>query len=670
MKETTIYLTKEFEERYTYTGDDLGCMYAKEGSSFRVYAPTAQKVWLLLFQDGLKGEAYEKLEMKASEKGTFQINVSGDLDGVFYLYEAEIDGEKRQAVDPYAKAVGVNGIRGMVVDLEKTNPEGFVQEKRPQKPRPTDSVIYEVHVRDFSIDESSQMKNKGKFLAFTEGGLETSNHVKIGLEHLKELGVTHVHLLPSFDYGSVDETKLDTAQYNWGYDPVNYNVPEGSYSTNPYDGAVRIKEFKEMVQALHKNGICVVMDVVYNHVYDAEKFCYQKLVPDYFFRKNGEEFSNASACGNETASNHFMVRKYMIDSLCYWAREYHVDGFRFDLMAIHDILTMNEIRKALDEIDKDILIYGEGWAADEPLLPKEERALKEYTYRMPGIASFSDDVRDGIRGCVFLEEEKGFVSGEPDLEDIIKFSVTGAVGHSSLYSAKQKEKIRKDIPSQVRKDLPKPWALTTEQCVNYSSCHDNYTLWDKLCISNPGASKEQLKKMNKLAAAIYFTCQGICFLQAGEDFLRTKEDKNEPYGFKENSYNSSDAINGIHWNQKEENMDIFRYYQGLISFRKSVRGLHLITKDDVEQSINFIESELGVVAFTIKTSEELLFICYNSNNKQIEMGLPEGTFDVYVNDERAGTEILKTVNGKIAVEPISAVVLKYHKDTLSKGLER
>lgn len=658
MKETTIYMSKEFEEKYTYTGNDLGCTYTKESTSFRVYAPTAQGVSLLLFQDGLTGEPYEKLEMEKSEKGTFYTKVSRDLEGTFYLYEAEIDGKKRQAVDPYAKAVGANGLRGMVVDLEKTNPDGFVTENRPKKPRPTDSVIYEVHVRDFSIDESSQMKYKGKFLAFTEEGLQTSNQVKIGLEHLKELGVTHVHLLPSFDYGSVDETKLDTAQYNWGYDPVNYNVPEGSYATNPYDGAVRVREFKEMVQALHKNGICVIMDVVYNHAYDAEKFCYQKLVPDYFFRKDGEKFADASACGNETASNHLMVRKYMVDSLCYWAKEYHVDGFRFDLMAIHDITTMNEIRKALDEIDKDILLYGEGWAADDPLLPEEERALKKYTYRMPGIAAFSDDIRDGIRGCVFLEEEKGFVSGEPDLEDIIKFSVTGAVGHSSLYEKRKTEKLRKDIPDQVRKDLPQPWAGTTEQCINYSSCHDNYTLWDKLCVCNPGASKDELKKMNKLAAAIYFTCQGVCFLQAGEDFLRTKEDKNEPYGFKENSYNSSDAINGIHWNQKEENMDMFKYYQGLIAFRKSVRGLHLITKEEVEESISFVKSDLGVVAYTITTKDEVLYICYNSNKKQVEMELPKGEFDIYVNDKLAGTKALGTVQDKIVVEPVSAVVLK------------
>ena len=648
MKEDTMYLTKEFEEKFTYEGNDLGSCYSKESTKFRVYAPTADKVTLNLYKDGLKGEAFQQKEMEKAENGTYIAEISGDIHGIYYTYVAEVSGEAKEAVDPYAHAVGANGVRGMVVDLDSTNPNGFVNEVRPKKPKPVDSVIYELHVRDFSIDESSGMKNKGKFLAFTEEGTINKDKLKTGIDHLKELGVTHVHLLPAFDYGSVDETKLEIPQYNWGYDPVNYNVPEGSYSTDPFHGEVRIREFKEMVQALHKQGICVVMDVVYNHVFDAGEFCYQKLVPDYFFRMNGEQFSDASACGNETASNHLMVRKFMIDSLVYWAKEYHIDGFRFDLMAIHDITTMNEIRKALSEIDEDIIIYGEGWTADDSPLPEQERALKKYTYRMPGIAAFSDDIRDAVKGSVFEELEKGFVSGESDLEKIIQFSVTGATGHSSLYKGESKEKT----------EIPQPWAAEPGQCVNYTSCHDNYTLWDKLVVSNQERTKEDIVAMNKLASAIVFTSQGIPFIHAGEEILRSKPDESAKFGYTENSYKSSDKINGIKWNTKTENMDMFRYYQGLIAFRKETDALRLKTKEDIEKSIEFSPIKQGVVSYSIKTEKEELFIIYNARETQVEITLPEGNFEVYINKTSAGVIPLSKAEGKVSVAGISAMVLK------------
>lgn len=648
MQENTIYLTKDFEKKYTYTGNDLGSIYSKESTSFRVYAPTAESVTLNLYEDGLQGEPYKIIKMEPAENGTYKTVVSGDLHKKYYTYTVRVNGKEREAVDPYAKAAGANGVRGMVVDLRATDPEGFAEEKRPEKINTTDAVIYELHIRDFSIDESSGMKYKGKYKAFTEEHTVNGDNLKTGVEHMKELGITHVHLLPSFDYGSVDETKLDVPQYNWGYDPVNYNVPEGSYSTDPFHGEVRIKEFKEMVQALHKNGICVVMDVVYNHVFDAEEFCYQKIVPDYFFRMNGDQFSDASACGNETASNHLMVRKFMVDSLRYWAEEYHIDGFRFDLMAIHDITTMNEIRKALDEVDKNILIYGEGWTAEESPLPKKERALKKYTYRMPGIAAFSDDIRDAVKGSVFEELEKGFVSGEPDLEELIQFGVTGAVGHSQLY--------RKGVTH--KQEIPKPWAAAPSQCVNYTSCHDNYTLWDKLAVSNKGKSPKELEAMNKLAIAIILTSQGIPFIHAGEEILRSKPDETKEYGYEENSFDRGDEINSIKWDSKKEHLDIFAYYQGLIAFRKETKALRLRTKEQIEQCIEFLPIEPGLVSYRIKTEAEELFIAYNAGEQEVILKLPEGKFGVYVNKMQAGTTVLEEAENQIAAAPVSALVLK------------
>lgn len=648
MRENTVYLTKEFEDKYTYKGNDLGCTYTKDKTCFRVYAPTAQQVTLKLYKDGLKGEAFLQEAMKPDRQGTYVTELSGDYSNVYYTYTAKVAGVENETIDPYAKAAGANGKRGMIVDLQATNPEGFTTEERPKKGHPVDAVIYELHVRDFSIDASSGMKHPGKFLAFTEKGTVNKDGLSTGIDHLKELGVTHVHLLPSFDYGSVDETKLEVPQYNWGYDPVNYNVPEGSYSTDPFLGQVRIREFKEMVQALHKEGICVIMDVVYNHVYDAEKFSYQQLVPDYFFRKDEKgNFTDASACGNETASNHLMVRKFMIDSLCYWAKEYHIDGFRFDLMAIHDITTMNEIRKALDEIDKDIILYGEGWTADDSPLPEEERALKKYTYRMPGVGAFSDDLRDAVKGSVFEEEERGFVSGEEGLDDLIKFGVTGATGHSSL----------PELKNQKEEEV-KPWAEAPGQCVNYTSCHDNYTLWDKLVISNPESTRDEIQAMNKLAAAIVFTAQGVPFIHAGEEILRSKPDDTVKYGYRDNSYNSSDAINSIKWDSKKDHMDMFCYYQGLIAFRKENRALRLRTKEEIEENITFYPTKEGVVAYEIKTEDELLVVIYNSKKEKVEITLPEGEFAVYVNKEYAGAKVLSQESKKVTVEGISAMVLK------------
>lgn len=443
-------------------------------------------------------------------------------------------------MDPYAKAVGVNGNRGMVIDLNTTNPEGWEKDTKPELKSATDSIIYEAHVRDLSIDETSGISNeyKGKFKALTIwDSCIPGTTVKTVVNHIKDMGFTHIHLLPAFDFGSIDENKLEQPQFNWGYDPKNYNVPEGSYSTNPYLGDVRIKEFKEMVKALHEAGIRVVMDVVYNHTYNLDS-CLNNAVPGYYYRQdeNGE-YSDASACGNETASERYMFRRYMVDSVVYWAKEYHIDGFRFDLMGIHDIETMKLIREELNKIDSSIIMYGEGWTGGPSPLKEELAALKKNTYKFDKlqIAAFSDDCRDGVKGHVFYDEETGFVNGKDGLEETIKFAIVASTHH-------------KDIDKENIVYSNEFWANEPYQTINYASAHDNYTLWDKLQISTPNCTEEELIAMNKLIAGIILTSQGISFVHAGEEMARTKED--EEGKLVENSFESSDKVNKIYWDRK------------------------------------------------------------------------------------------------------------------------
>ena len=465
---------------------------------------------------------------------------------------------------------------------------------------------------------------------------------------MKDLGITHVHILPSFDYATVDETKLETEQFNWGYDPKNYNVPEGSYATDPYNGNIRVEEYKEMVQTLHENGIRVVMDVVYNHTFNTEESNFQKIVPDYYYRMNGELYSNASGCGNETASERSMMRKFMIDSVVYWAEEYHVDGFRFDLMGIHDMETMNAIRAALNEVDPSIIIYGEGWTSGDSTLSESERALKKSTYKMEGIAAFSDDIRDGIKGNVFDSLDKGFVSGADNLAEAIKYSVVGATENAQI-----------DYDSYEKTNGW--WAGSPEQTINYASCHDNLTLWDKLAISNGDDSEEDRIKMNKLSSAIVFTSQGIPFLQAGEEMLRSKE--MEDGTFSENSYNLPDSVNSIKWENKGNTIEVYNYYKGLIALRKAHPAFRMTTTKEVQDNLTFLDTtDTKTVAYTIDNSPngekaESIFVAYNANNEEVVLELPEGKWNLYVNGEKAGTEIIETVSKTVTVSPISAVVL-------------
>ena len=644
-----IFSTKEFKEKYHYEGS-LGTIYAKKGTRFIIWAPTASNVNLLIYNK----DNVETFNMKKGERGEWSLSLRGDLKDVFYNYSVKVYENENVVVDPYAKAVGVNGEKSMVVDLESTNPENWMLDKKPKFLSPTEAILYELHIRDFSIDENSGVEEnqKGKYLGLVqEGTTLPGTDIKTTLDHLKELGITHLHLLPIFDYKSVNEADINTKQFNWGYDPQNYNALEGSYSTNPLNGNVRITEFKEAVLKLHEAGIRVVMDVVYNHTFDTKTNCLNLAVPFYYHRvdENGE-FSDASACGNETASERSMFRRYMIDSVKYWAREYHIDGFRFDLMGIHDLETMKEIRRELDKIDSSIIMYGEGWTGGASPLPKEEAAFKINTIKYDDmqIACFSDDVRDAIKGDVFEAEVQGFVNGGKNQEETIKAGVVATIDHNEI-----------DYKNVLYSD--KYWANEPYQTINYDSAHDNYTLWDKLQVSCGDVSEEELIKMNMLSAAIVLTSQGIPFLHAGEEFLRSKV--REDGTFEENSYKSSDLVNKLDWNRKKEYIEVFNYYTGLIQLRKAYKEFRLESAKDIKEKLTFLQkgkdfNEDSVVAFKIKGDEELIVI-YNANNKEVEVKIEEGYFGVLVNDIKAGTDIISEIRGGLVkVPPISAYVVK------------
>ena len=661
---TTISMNKiigssYFDEAFAYDGDDLGASYTKEKTGFKVWAPTASEVSLNLYEQGDGDNLIETLPMTLSDKGVWSCEKQGDLNGVYYTYSIKIGNKTNEAVDLYARTTGVNGDRGMVVDLSTTNPEGFEKDVRPAFVNPTDAVIYEIHVRDLSSDPSSGISNTGKFLGFTETGTKNADGLATGIDHIKDLGVTHVQILPSYDYATVDETKLDTPQFNWGYDPKNYNVPEGSYSTDPYHGEVRINEMKQMIQAFHENGIRVNMDVVYNHTFNIEDSWYQKTVPDYYYRKVGENYSNASGCGNETASDRAMVRKYIVDSVTYWAKEYHIDGFRFDLMAVHDIETMNAIRTALDEIDPSIMVYGEGWTGGDCAIPSSEQALKANMAKIDGVGAFSDDIRDGIKGSVFDAQDKGFISGKDGMEESVKFGIVAATSHPQVLTYKNDKS-------------SKSWAAQPGQSINYVSCHDNLTFWDKLAISNADDSEETRIQMNKLGSAIILTSQGVPFFQAGEEMLRSKPSATVEGGFDENSYTSPDSTNSIKWAEKANVIDTYEYYKGLIAFRKAHSALRMTTAADIQNNLTFMSGlEANVIGYTIAhnangDTAEKITVIFNGGKNAVNVALPAGIWEICVNDKTAGTASLGTAQGTVSVPGISAMVLVQGDDTIAK----
>lgn len=630
-----------------YTGNNLGAVYSPKMTRFKVWAPEAESVKLNLYKQGEGDNLIDQHIMKKSANGTYVFEKQGDCNGIYYTYTVVNHGEEQEAVDPYTKAAGVNGQRGMVINLAKTNPQGFEMDGYRNPEHITDAIIYEGSVRDFTMDESSGVFHNGKFLGLTEAN--TTNHFgeATALDYISGLGVTHVQILPAFDFETVDE-KNQKAQYNWGYDPDNYNVPEGSYAVSPYDGAVRIQEMKQMVLALHSRGIGVIMDVVFNHTYRRDDSNLQKIVPGYYYRSDETGYTNGSGCGNEVASDRPMVQKLIVDSLIYWAKEYHIDGFRFDLMGVLDIDTMNVIAERLKEIRPDIYLYGEGWNGGPSSLAEEKRAFKASAKKMPGIGMFNDDIRDTIKGSVFYDDHLGFVNGGTHLENALRYGITGAVAHP-----------------QVDYDAygSKPWAKEPGQSINYVSCHDNYTLWDKLSVSCPEASEEKKKAMNRLCAAIVFTSQGVPFIQAGEEFLRSKP-LPEKKGFAENSYNMPDAVNSIKWDNIHEYPDMIAYYKGLMALRKAHPVFRMQSEAEMTQNLCFLsDTPENVVAYLLKgkgaddTPENILVI-FNGNDEEILYNLPEGKWKILVDDKTAGADGKKIISEKTDVEPLSALVLE------------
>ncbi len=620
--------------------------YAPEATQFTLWAPTADEVRLMLYEAGEGGHAYETVSMERAEEGTWKTKVEKGLKGKFYTFNVKI-GEKWQGDTPgiNAKAVGVNGKRAAIIDLRETDPEGWAEDKRPPLASPADIIIYEVHHRDFSVHPSSGIEHKGKFLAMTETGTKNPGGMATGIDHLKELGVTHVHILPSYDYASVDETRLDENKYNWGYDPLNYNVPEGSYSTDPYRPEVRIREFKQMVQALHKAGIRVVLDVVYNHTFNTAESNFERTVPGYFYRQKPDgTLADGSACGNETASNRPMMRKYMIESVLYWINEYHIDGFRFDLMGIHDIETMNEIRKAASAVDPTIFIYGEGWAASAPQMPEDSLAMKANTYKMPGIAAFSDEMRDALRGPFNNNEQGAFLAGLPGGEESIKFGIAGAVKHPQ---------INNDSVNYSKA----PWAGQPTQMISYVSCHDDMCLVDRLKASVPGITPEELVRLDKLAQTAVFTSQGVPFIYAGEEVMRDKKGVH-------NSYQSPDSINAIDWDRKTLNADAFAYYKGLIQLRRNHPAFRLGDAELVRKHLEFLPVEgTNLVAYRLKdhaggdTWKDIIVVL-NARREVASLSVPEGKYTVVCQNGLVNEKGLATIYGpSLKVAPQSAMII-------------
>ena len=634
----SIYSTAEFEAQYTYTGDDLGATWRAEATTFRVWAPTADAVKVNLYASGTLGteDKTGELDMVPDINGTWVATKEGNLNGVYYTYQVEVDGKSNEACDPYARTTGVNGQRAMVIDLDSTDPEGWDKDVDPHFGKnSTDAIIYELHVRDLSSDSSSGITNTGKFLGLIEEGTVNSQGISTGLDHMKKLGITHLHLLPSYDYASVDETDPE-APFNWGYDPVNYNVPEGSYSTDPYNGEVRVREMKQMIKGLHDNGISVILDVVYNHVSNAETFCFNKIVPGYFSRINADGiYSNGSYCGNDTASERAMVKKYIVDSVRYWADEYHMDGFRFDLVGLIDTETINECMAEVHKTHPNVIFYGEGWTMPTQLTKDGyTMTTQPNSTQVPGFAFFSDTLRDSLRGPISQNNENGYLAGKG--------------GHTST--------IRDCFMGKAT------WCKSPDQTVNYASCHDNMTLYDRLTQSCPDNTVEERIRMNNLAAAIYMTSQGIPFVHAGEEMLRSKPMWNGQ--FDHNSYKSSDKVNSLKWDNLNDPVyqDVADYYAGLIAFRKAHPALRMTDAEEVAAHITALPGlDFNVVACHISAGangeENEIIAIFNPRSSETVVTLPEGEWNICVNAQDAGTASLGKAQGEVTVESISAMVL-------------
>ena len=604
-------------------------LFAKDKTVFTLNSP--DKPTLRLYDNGTDGKAIKAIKMKKAEDGLWRAEVKGDISGKFYTF----DTGNGECPGLFAKAVGVNGNRAAVIDMHSTDPDGWLQDKRPPLKSPCDLIIYEFHHRDFSIDPSSGLQHKGKFLALTEPK---------AIDYLKLLGVNAIHILPSFDYASVDETRLDTPQYNWGYDPKNYNVPEGSYSTDPYLPTTRIKEFKQMVQALHKAGIRVILDVVYNHTFDIKNSNFQRIYPDYFYRKTADgRYSDGSGCGNETASEKPLMRQYMLESVKYWIQEYHIDGFRFDLMGVHDIETMNLIRHEVAAIDPSIYIYGEGWSAGQCALPADRLATKANTLKLDGIGAFCDDMRDALRGPFSDDHKGGFLAGMPDMEESIKFGIAGAISHPQINMAKVNYS-------------KAPWTNSPSQMVSYVSCHDDMCLTDRLRASIPGIQEDELIRLDLLAQTAVLTSQGVPFILSGEEMLRDKKGVH-------NSYNSPDAINHLDWDNLTKYPMVFNYYSGLIHLRQAHPAFRMGNADEVRKHLEFLPSPKSTVAFRLKDNAggdawRNIIVILNASKTAQPVAVPKGKYTIVAEKGTVSAKGLRTLStATVSVAPQSALIM-------------
>lgn len=611
-------------------------VYSPKSTTFSLTtSPDVKKVDVVISDNDSDTAQQLVKSMKRVGAGKWKLTVKNDLKGKYYVFSVYNQAQPDHTPGVFAKAVGVNGKRGVIVDLKDTDPDGWADDVRPELKNPCDLIIYEMHHRDFSMDMSSGIKNKGKFLALTEPA---------AISHLRRLGVNAVHILPSFDFASIDESKPDVAQYNWGYDPLNYNVPEGSYSTNAADPKARIREFKQMVQALHKAGIRVILDVVYNHTFDINGSNFQKTYPDYFFRKNAEgKYSDGSGCGNETASDKELMREFMKESVAYWVNEYHIDGFRFDLMGVHDIETMNEIHDVVAQIDPTIYIYGEGWSAGSCAYPQDKLATKANTCELNGIGAFSDDMRDALRGPFSDDTKGGFLAGVPGQEESIKFGIAGAISHPQIDMTKVNY-------SKV------PWTNEPSQMVAYVSCHDDMCLTDRLRSSIPYIGDDELIRLDLLAQTAVLTSQGVPFILSGEEMLRDKKGVH-------NSYRSPDSINRLDWNNLKRYPQVFDYYAGLISLRKQHPAFRMGSADEVRKNLCFLEAPEGVVAYQLKNnaggdSWKNIIVVLNSQKTPQTVDVPENTYTMVVANGKVDANGIGLLSGKtLTVAPQSALIV-------------
>lgn len=610
---------------YTYTGNDLGNTFTPAATAFRLWAPTASAVQLLLY-DSETGPLTRQLDMQRKEQGTWYVRVQENLENWYYLYQVTIQGSTRTAVDPYVRALAVNAERGMIIDLQKTNPPDWEKDRQRALANAVDAVIYEVHVRDFSIASNSGMQHKGQYLAFTERGTTGPNDVSTGVDSLQELGITHVHLLPIAEFASIDENHPD--QYNWGYDPRNYNVPEGAYASTPH-GTARITECKRMIQSLHRAELGVIMDVVYNHTFSIHDSDFDKIVPQYYYRTDYDgHYTNGSGVGNELATERPMVQKFVRDSLTFWASEYHIDGFRFDLMALLGVETIRLVSQDLHALNPHIRLYGEPWTGGISAL-SDDLLLFKGRQKGLNVSAFNDNIRNSLIGSVFDSQAQGFATGAKDLVSAIEQGVTGSIHDFT------------DAPGES---------------INYVSSHDNLTLWDKITASTPEADDEQRIKMDMLAQAVIMTAQGVAFMQGGEEFLRSK-------GGNDNSYNAGDAVNQFDWARKAQYSNVFNYYASLIRLRTHHPAFRMTTADAINQHLAFLDSpEDNTLAFIIRghaNGDEWnnIIVIYNPNPDDIVFNLPEGSWTIAVQQDKIDEQGLGQAHESVTVEGISCMVL-------------